>query len=102
MAFILWIYVLENLFINIFENIVESTFIIQPNPANNFTQIILPNESNETKQLAVFNVRNQIVFEGKFSEDEFNMSCSGFYPGIYFIVISEGKKIYYNKLVVTH
>ena len=26
----------------------------------------------------------------------------GFYPGIYFIVISEGKKKYYNKLVVTH
>ncbi|MFZ1634546.1 MAG: T9SS type A sorting domain-containing protein [Chitinophagales bacterium] len=94
--------IFEDTSINIFENIIEPTFVIQPNPADKLTQIILPNESNVIKQLAVFNVRNQLVFEGKFIEDEFNMNCSGFYPGIYFIVITEGQKKYYNKLVVTH
>ena len=88
---------------NILEYTNESSFTVWPNPADKYTEIVFPaDDIFRTKQIAIFNCSNQTVLKDTFYNTRYNLDCSNFYAGLYFILVSDGERVYYNKFIVTH
>jgi len=84
--------------------VLSITASIYPNPASNIFNVELPIFC-KAYQISVSNLQGQLVWEKNFSnstDDGFvqSIDCSTWLPGVYFVSIIEGQKIFQNKIVV--
>jgi len=71
--------------------------LIYPNPANNLVYINSPGKINDVK---VFNTLGQMIYSGKYNNQQIQLDLSGYKTGIYFIRINSGGKISSAKLII--
>jgi hypothetical protein len=93
----------NNLTIGIKENNrSELDFIIYPNPVTNMLSVSRYSLIG-TAGLEIFNVLGEKIGSYKIpaGKKEITLNTESFYPGIYFVVISEGKNVGAKKLVVS-
>jgi hypothetical protein len=99
------------------DNFVPFSLILSPNPVSNQVEVALIEDVPETISLesattesltatsysvSVVDSYGAIVYSGTKKEKKFNIPTSSFRNGIYAVIVSDGKNIYQNKLVVKH
>jgi hypothetical protein len=73
---------------------------IIPNPAHNSFTISLNNQSSlNNSQLTIFDVTGRVVHEQKIQSQLSTVNCQ-LSAGVYFVKVSDGERVYEQKLVV--
>ncbi len=70
---------------------------IYPNPATDFVMVKAKKES----KINIYNTNGQLVLKTKMSEDIENIDLSNLAKGSYFIEISDDKKVYSKRIILT-
>jgi hypothetical protein len=81
----------------------EFAFKLMPNPANDKTTIDFVFETDQEAFLTVINTNAQIlkrIYLGKKDSGTYELNCSTFLPGVYFITIRTTKGILTEKLII--
>ena len=81
----------------IFENSINTTFSVYPNPATNSIWIKIPDEMNENYTIEIKNSLGQLMLQSK---SELSFDISGFPTGIYLISIQNKNVKVTQKLIV--
>jgi hypothetical protein len=75
-------------------------FNIIPNPARNIFNIVFNDELNtQNTVLKIFDVTGRVVHEQKIYSQESTVNCQ-LSAGVYFVKVSDGEKVYEQKLVM--
>ena len=76
---------------------IDNSFLIYPNPVmhggNNFTLTV-------NGQLSIYNVLGEKVYSQTINNKQEKINCKQFSAGVYFVKVSEGEKLYTQKLII--
>ncbi|MFT5818939.1 MAG: hypothetical protein ACI8ZM_000160 [Crocinitomix sp.] len=83
-------------YLSVEEQVLNETFSVYPNPANNFITI-----SGKTGDaLKIIDLTGQIVVEAELNDPLININCDLLASGLYFVTIKRNKSLITQKLIV--
>lgn len=81
------------------ESLLDSYIAIYPNPATNF--LIIDDQSGSTtlKQVAIFDIKGNLIFETSYSDNSVTVSTENFETGLYFVTITLDNQLVVRKMI---
>jgi len=81
------------------ESLLDSYITVYPNPATNFLIIDDQSKTTSLKQVAIFDVKGNLIFETTYSDNSVTVSTENFKSGLYFITIKWDNQLVVRKLI---
>ena len=73
---------------------------VNPNPAHSLVNIRLKNPCKGKAKLELLNMQNQMLYSDKMNSTDYQLNVSSFAKGLYFIRITDSKKVVNRKLII--
>jgi len=95
----LWKRSINNLITSNFEQNINNTFYVYPNPTNG--KFNITNE-NAIKSIEILNIFGKVIYNGKIDDyiNKIEIDISSFSKGIYFIKVNNNEEIHFEKLIL--
>ena len=75
----------------------ELNFSVYPNPANG--NFIIQTNTSEKQRVQIYNYTGKLIWAQTIEEDKITVDSGNFNPGIYFVTVIRGDKIFVKKLL---